>query len=135
MHEHVEALQLGGHIGPKATKFDPVRDAEAVGQGVQLGLMVILAEERRAHDGRRNVPIGEGAGKSLEEHGLAFPGRQPADHAHALDLLPDGPVGKGGHRVGDHGGAPGRRMWHRGKRGLGVGHERGRQQTHRPAHE
>ena len=47
----------------------------------ELGLVRLLAEERRADEPGLGVGPGERLGERVEEHVLALPRAQPADHA------------------------------------------------------
>jgi hypothetical protein len=135
VHEDVEPLELGSHVRAKAPKLHAVGDAQLLGQLAQLGLVGLLPEQRRAHDGGLDRSLGEGPGERLEEDVLTLPRRQPADHAHALHVVATVTRRRRTDRIGNHHGASARGLRHGGQGRLGVGHQRRGQGADRSLHE
>src|SRR6185312_17544342 len=60
--------------------LDTVAESELRDQLAERPLVLLLAEQRRAHDHRALVAAGERTREGAQEHILALPGSDPADH-------------------------------------------------------
>src|SRR4029079_11582689 len=78
--ERVDFGELGRDVVREAAQLDTVAESELRDQIAERPLVLLLAEQRRADDHGALVAAGERTREGAQEHVLALPGSDPADH-------------------------------------------------------